>query len=916
MAKNTNGKMRRVLAQDANTSAPNTEVVTETLYDAGSLTPAAQARAAFLMDVSDSGHAEILDELTDLSANKGAYAIREAYSNAHDATMRAGDMTRPIEITVPSIEMRGNTLADKLSISSKDTVATEFAYVTDHGIGMTEYDLRTYFTQYGGSNKRGAASEIGSKGLGSKAPLACADYFDVITMKDGVRTTMHLWRGEGGNYAEITGSESCPIGQTGTSIRIPVTDPVIAQQMRSCALDIASRNTDAVVVVNGLRREGNFGYELGGCYWHENTAYVYIGALHLANAPDGSPVTAPAWARYEMLLESRRQLAAGHGIERRSWAIDANLCGVGYVLDLGSRYRGDMPADLIVELQPGYLNFTVSRDEIKDDRKLRSMIRCIKAALGETDFWAPVLRYGKGNIDALSRAIGSSDGVAFRRRSDGRWQLESSDAEATTGARILSDEELGCFRDATGNDFAPLLSTVCGADPDRHDAVAIGWWSSADNGKSPRFHASVSAPNWPCDQLEWTWGTSRRCGSRGENSFGSSKDGIKDAYEKATLQEMVAIHKPGIDPSWNVMVLGSVTGPERFAKVEHSIRRHFARRCATTVNSVRLLYLLCPAPVAGIDDLSDAERVLLDRFNGHVEVADLEAMAEICRAEDRANRGKTSRKGPKPIGRRRSMVMPIDSEKFTDTCDLVAVTENDDRLSDWEQRETDVDALDKGSLVVLGIPSRGIACALAAHAMLLQKAGRLDSSFSEIVFLPCLHAGVRRGDELYAYETRRVSRATTVLSDLRETWAVDKLPAAIAKDEESSPNLDAIGVSPDRAALAAMSGICSEMRSQMTVLHDLAGYGHPLVESVVSEIERKDYGRYLLTPETSDPKVAALRAWTHEVQTVLLSWQARGLLNEVASANGNADCKTFMTAALGGMVRRLADKLEADIRAA
>ena len=914
MAKNTNGRKHRVLAQDANTSAPNTEVVTETLYDAGTMTPAAQARAAFLMDVSDSGHAEILDELTDLSANKGAYAIREAYSNAHDATMRAGDMTRPIEITVPSIEMRGDTLADKLSIASADAVATEFAYVTDHGIGMTEYDLRTYFTQYGGSNKRGAASEIGSKGLGSKAPLACADYFDVITMKDGVRTTMHLWRGEGGNYAEITGSEPCPADQTGTSIRIPVTDPVIAQQMRACALDIADRNTDAVVVVNGFRRDGNFGYEVGSSYWHGSEAYIYVGKLHLADSPDGSPVTAPAWVRRNALMRSLCQLSAGHGIEQMNWAVDANLCGVGYMLHHGNRYNASDPADLIVELQPGYLNFTVSRDEIKDDRKLRAVMSCIRAAVGETDFWGPVLRNARGDLDVLDDIINERE-IAFRRRSDGRWQIESAPSESQSGARVLSDEEEGYFRDDDGNDFAPLLSTVCGADPDGHEAVAIGWWSSADNGKSPRFHASVACQGWPCDQHDWHWGTSRRCGTHGENSFGSSKDGIKEAYEKAALQEMVAIHKFGIDLGWDVAVLGSVADADRFAQVEHSIRRHFARLGSQTVNEVRLLYLLCPDPITGIDDLSDAERFLLDGFNGHVEVADLEAMAATCRAEDRAHRGKARRKGPKPIGTRQAMAMPIDAGEFSDACDLIAVTAEDDRLPDWESRDIDVDALDEGSLVVLGIPSPYQAHIVAAHAMLLQKVGRLDASFSEIVFLPCLHAGRRRGGELYAHEAKRVARAVTLLADLREGWAVETLPAAIAGDKTDVPDLDAIGVSPDRAALAAMSGISSGMRDQMKVLHDLVGYGHPLVEDVAAERERKDYGNYLLAPKTSDPKVGAIRKWAQGAQSVLMGWQVRDSLDMVSSS-GNADCKAFMTAVLGGMVRRLADELEAGLRAA
>ena len=250
-------------------------------------------------------------------------------------------MSRPIEISIPEVAAAGSTLAEKLAmLTSVVDRPLEYALITDHGVGMTEWELRHYFAQYGSSDKRHAAESIGSKGLGSKAPLACADFF-AVSCKGGMRTTMHLWRSNGGNYAEITSSVPCPADETGTTVRIPVTDAVTSQQMLECAHEIAKRNIDATIVINGHECRGELGCEQDATYLHDGTQYVFLGSLRIGVDQNGDAVTVPAWVDAE-LLDSPAFITPTtdwHAYTRSgavsSSGVEAVLCGVGYALPTG-----------------------------------------------------------------------------------------------------------------------------------------------------------------------------------------------------------------------------------------------------------------------------------------------------------------------------------------------------------------------------------------------------------------------------------------------------------------------------------------------------------------------------------------------------------------------------------------------------
>lgn len=337
------------IKRNQNMVAANEDVMEETLFSVN-------VDAGFdeiEMGMADDAVELVISMLTDLSADRGAYALRETFSNAYDATVVAGDMSLPIEIELPASNPFEGNIASALGYGTAGATVT----VRDHGCGMTEDDVRSYFTQYGGSKKRTTADvdTIGSKGLGSKAPLAVADTFRVRTVKDGYETTAILERKRGKNWASIKSVPSD--AANGTEVVFPIQDSLVYEQVASCVKDIARFAIDANVLVNGEKiapaiKSG------------ENTDdYIYIGEVTIGTDENGAPATFKLWESTEAFPE----------ILTENSHVAFSLAGVNYTLQQRSRYAsfgfpfGDSNPTFILEGAPGYLNFTPSRDEIKKD---------------------------------------------------------------------------------------------------------------------------------------------------------------------------------------------------------------------------------------------------------------------------------------------------------------------------------------------------------------------------------------------------------------------------------------------------------------------------------------------------------------------------------------------------------------------
>lgn len=117
----------------------------------------------------------VMKSLTKLYSNPILATIREYSTNARDAHVESGKSDLPIKVTLP-------------------TLYHPYFEVEDFGVGMSEDELKSTYTQYGTSTKRGSNSVNGMLGFGSKSALAYADSFTVIAVKDGIMTSAVISR--------------------------------------------------------------------------------------------------------------------------------------------------------------------------------------------------------------------------------------------------------------------------------------------------------------------------------------------------------------------------------------------------------------------------------------------------------------------------------------------------------------------------------------------------------------------------------------------------------------------------------------------------------------------------------------------------------------------------------------------------
>lgn len=468
------------LRKDANVTRANTEIEEETLFsgddgDGGS----------FLMDLAEDGYAELIQELTDASARKGAYAMREAISNAIDAVRAAGRRGAPDGIVVEFVTRfcvssdRAIPAVNEARAALRIKGDTHFSYVvvTDRGIGMSGDELRRTFSQYGSSDKRGKGA-IGSKGLGAKAPLAVSDRFFVASVKHGIRTTMTLWHRDSGNYASIDSMERVE-AEHGTTVVIPVADDALFKEMQAQARQMAHRSLDDHIVVHlgagfAVEETGDarsLGRSLGKTYRYEDgrpqrRRYYYL-------QPD-EPVREFVYMGSMPLGEGHADLWRAEGdvaccvcprnvIDEQA-KIDVVIAGASYPLlrdgSVGSSSGDGGSAEWVVACDPGYLNFTISRDDIKEDDAWRRFVLAVGDAIASLDMWPATMAWlfrqatGAKAIFALMR----DKSLHFVANDDGTISVSDG-----LTAHVLTDEErrrMLTAKDEDGRrvDLAPVIA--------------------------------------------------------------------------------------------------------------------------------------------------------------------------------------------------------------------------------------------------------------------------------------------------------------------------------------------------------------------------------------------------------------------------------------------------------------------------
>lgn len=404
------------------------------------------------MGIADDAISIVLDMLSDISANRGAYALREAYSNAYDATQATGDMSLPIEITIPETAASDGVIGKVLDGRGSRVNSAVNVTVEDHGCGMTRDDVCRFFLQYGGSKKRGDAESIGSKGLGSKAPLAVADTFTVESTKDGVTTTAYISReGRSTNRAKVrseyTGRDS------GTKVTIPVCDAAVLAEMRVFAESLLDSNIDANILVNGKSASAALSTEVGGIGTMDDKAngicgrYINVGSISLPT--DSGDIELRVWEPYN---KDNPYDDNGFPVKNPySRGLVMNLCGVNYQLcaDANSYRYGPRNAPIIVEGKPGFLNFIPSRDAVKQDSALDDFVSTVRKEIANIDY-APV-------VENLFRSYGVSEMLGWLR-DDNRYFVGSGNGTVTFKKYGESDITISvdCLSHS-GVDFSPIF---------------------------------------------------------------------------------------------------------------------------------------------------------------------------------------------------------------------------------------------------------------------------------------------------------------------------------------------------------------------------------------------------------------------------------------------------------------------------
>jgi hypothetical protein len=106
-----------------------------------------------------------------LYSEKAKAPVRELSTNAYDAHIANGNDDVPFDVHLPNM------------------VEPWFS-IRDYGVGMSTEELETIYTTYFDSNKTHSNKFVGQMGLGSKTPFCVSDSFTVVSIKDGIKTTV------------------------------------------------------------------------------------------------------------------------------------------------------------------------------------------------------------------------------------------------------------------------------------------------------------------------------------------------------------------------------------------------------------------------------------------------------------------------------------------------------------------------------------------------------------------------------------------------------------------------------------------------------------------------------------------------------------------------------------------------------
>lgn len=151
------------------------------------------------MDEAAMGH--IMSILTNIYSDPELAIIREYSTNGLDSHIAAGQ-SRPVEVETP-------------------TPLRPLLIIRDFGLGLSADDIRSIYSRYGASTKRGTNDAVGMLGIGCKSALAYTDQFTLTGTKDGRRMTVSIARDEAGGGTMTVLADESTDAPDGVEVTIP-----------------------------------------------------------------------------------------------------------------------------------------------------------------------------------------------------------------------------------------------------------------------------------------------------------------------------------------------------------------------------------------------------------------------------------------------------------------------------------------------------------------------------------------------------------------------------------------------------------------------------------------------------------------------------------------------------------------------
>lgn len=286
------------------------------------------------MTIDPEAMPKIMDRLTDLYDEPISSTVREVMSNALDATAvvrERGEQVEPVKVTSPS-------------------ALNNYFVVEDNGVGMSPETVEEVFASYGGSTKGNSFNQVGAFGLGAKAPLAYCDEFYFTTTHEGVTSEVAVSRFETGPETNILSVSKTGL-PSGTSVRIPVKNN--EQDYMEFRKNIGLYKAFAFTMDQPLIVDGAFVSE-------NQDNFHLMGEIVLETE---SNLHGRVWFSKSAVKEFFAD-SGGSEYIYKPLRVDYVLSGYLYSGYLAS----ENDAQIIVELKPGVVQFSSSRENItKDD---------------------------------------------------------------------------------------------------------------------------------------------------------------------------------------------------------------------------------------------------------------------------------------------------------------------------------------------------------------------------------------------------------------------------------------------------------------------------------------------------------------------------------------------------------------------